>query len=90
MAEGRVRVAQGNDGDVDVGGLGHRLVVGAGVGHDQDAGLAEGGLDLVGEGTGGVAPGDGGGAGVAGELQDGTLQIQSIDKHVLFNSCQWH
>ena len=50
------------------------LVVGAGVSHDQKAGLLEGAGDLVGEGAGGEAAGDGVGASVGGELEDGALQ----------------
>jgi hypothetical protein len=70
VLEGGVGVAEGDDGDVDVGGLADGLRVGAGVGDDQEAGLAELLGDLVGEGTGGEASGDGLGAGVVGELED--------------------
>ena len=48
---GRVDVAETDDGDVCVRALSHRLVVGPGVGDDQETGLAESSLDLIGEGT---------------------------------------
>ena len=72
---GGVRVAEGDDGDVDVGSLLDGLGVGTGVGDDDQAGLLEGAGDVVGEVTGGEATGDGGGTGVGGELQDGTLTV---------------
>lgn len=73
VLEGRVGVAEGDDGDVDLGGFGDGLVVGAGVGDDEEAGLEELGLDLVREGTGDEAAGGELGAGVLGELEDGAL-----------------
>jgi len=76
--ERRVRVAQGDGGDVDVGCLRQRLVVSAGVGHDQQAGLPEGGLDLVGEGTGGEAAVERCGAGGRCELQHGSLERKRL------------
>lgn len=72
---GGVSVAEGDDGDVDVGRLLDGLGVGAGVGDDDQTGLLEGPGDVVGEGTGGEATGDGLGAGVGGELEDGTLTV---------------
>lgn len=62
VSQGRVGVAQGDGGDVDVGGLGQGLVIGTGVGDDQKTRLPEGGLDLIGEGPGGEATSKGGGA----------------------------
>ena len=56
---GRVHVAEGDHGDVGVAALGDGLVVGPGVAHHQQPGLAEGGLDLIGEGSGGEASSDG-------------------------------
>jgi len=50
------------------------LVVRAGVSHDEEAGLLEVLLLLVGEGTGGVAAGEGLGAGVVSELEHSALQ----------------
>ena len=64
-----------NDGDVDVGSLLDGLRVGAGVGNNDETGLLERAGDVVGEVTGGEATGDGGGTGVGGELQDGTLTV---------------
>ena len=72
---GRVGIAEGDDGDVDVAGLADGLGIGAGVGDDDEAGLLERTGDVVGEGTGGEATGNGDGAGVGGELEDGTLAV---------------
>ena len=73
VLEGGVGVAEGDDGDVDLGGFGDGLVISAGVGDDEEAGLLELGLDLVGEGTGDEAASGELGAGVVGELEDGAL-----------------
>ena len=48
---GRVDIAEGDDGDVSVASLGDGLVVSSGVGDDQESWLAEGSLDLIGEGS---------------------------------------
>ena len=72
---GGVRVAEGDDGDVDVGSLLDGLGVGARVGDDDEAGLLEGAGDVVGEVTGGETTGNGASTGVGGELQDGTLTV---------------
>ena len=61
---GRVDVAEGDHGDVGVASLGDGLVVSPGVRHHQEAGLAERGLDLISEGAGGEATGDGTAAGI--------------------------
>ena len=71
----RVGVAQSNDGDVDVAGLLDGLGVGAGVRHNNQAGLLERTGDVVGEGTGGKTTGNGLGAGVRGELEDSALAV---------------
>ena len=57
---GRVNVAEGDDGDVGVAALSDGLVIGPGVADDQQPGLAEGGLDLIGEGSGSEPSGHGG------------------------------
>lgn len=72
---GGVGVAEGDDGDVDVGSLLDGLGVGARVGDDDQTGLLERTGDVVGEGTGGETTGNGLGAGVGGELEDGTLTV---------------
>jgi hypothetical protein len=72
---GGVGVAEGDDGDVDVGSLLDGLGVGARVGDDDQAGLLERTGDVVGEGTGGETTSNGLGAGVGGELEDGTLAV---------------
>ena len=73
VSEGRVGVAHGDSGDVDVGGLSQGLVVGTGVCHDQEAGLTESSLDLIGEGSGGKTTVEGGGAGGGCKLQHSPL-----------------
>lgn len=72
---GRVGIAEGDDGDVDVAGLLDGLGIGARVGDDDQARFLEGAGDVVGEGAGGEATGDGLGAGVGGELEDGALAV---------------
>lgn len=72
---GGVGVAEGNDGDVDVGSLLDGLSVGAWVGDDNQTWLLEGTGDVVGEVTRGEATGDGGSSSVGGELEDGTLTV---------------
>lgn len=69
-----VGVAQGDGGDVDVGSLSQWLMVSTRVCHDQEAGLSESCLDLIGEGTRGEATMEGGGTGGRGELQHSSLK----------------
>ena len=85
VSHGRVSVTEGNGRDVPQSRLLDGLVVGPWVGEDEQAGLAEGGLHLVGEGTRGVPPGDGVGAGVLRELEDGALAVGAggLDDDVL-------
>ena len=71
----RISVAECNNRDIDVGCLADGLVVDAGVGHDDEAGLLEGTGDVVGEVTGGEATSDRLRAGVRGELQDRTVAV---------------
>lgn len=78
---GRVGVAEGDDGDVDIRGLLDGLGVGAGIGHDDQARLLEGTGDVVGEVTGGEASSDGHSTGVSGELQHGTLTVGTGRDH---------
>lgn len=70
-----VGVAEGDDGDVDVGRLADGLVVDARVGDDDEPGFLEGAGDVVCEGAGGEAAGDGLGAGAGGEFEDGALAV---------------
>lgn len=74
---GRVGVAQSNDGDVDVRGLLDGLVVGSGIGDNQKSGLLERSGDVVGERSGGESAGNGGGATVVGKLEHGSLSVGS-------------
>mmetsp|Transcript_76566 Transcript_76566/g.155408 ORF Transcript_76566/g.155408 Transcript_76566/m.155408 type:complete len:344 (+) Transcript_76566:305-1336(+) len=75
VGEGGVGVAERDHRHVHVRRLAHGLVVQQGVGHDQQARLAELLGDLVGEGTRGEAAGDGLGAGVLGVLQHSALGV---------------
>ena len=77
VPQGRVRVGQADDGDVDVRGLAHGLGVGEGVGHHQHARLHEGLLDLVGERAGREAAGHRRRANVHRELEHGALAIRA-------------
>lgn len=49
-------------------------MVSAGISHNQEAGLSESSLDLIGEGTGGEAAMEGGRTGGRGKLQHSPLQ----------------
>lgn len=60
-AQRRVRVAERNDGDVDVARLSDGLVVRLRVRHNQKPRLPERRLNLVGERTGGETPSNRGG-----------------------------
>mmetsp|Transcript_24000 Transcript_24000/g.46766 ORF Transcript_24000/g.46766 Transcript_24000/m.46766 type:complete len:331 (-) Transcript_24000:64-1056(-) len=71
----RVGVAKSDGRDVGVSSLLDRLVVGARVGQQQQPRLHELVRDLVGEGTGGEAAGDGRRAGVLAVLEDGALAV---------------
>uniref|UniRef100_A0A7R9VPR5 Uncharacterized protein n=1 Tax=Pseudictyota dubia TaxID=2749911 RepID=A0A7R9VPR5_9STRA len=71
VTERGVRVAESDDGDVDVGSLLHRLVVLAGVADDEDTGLTELLGDLVSERARGVAARDSLGTSVVAVLEDG-------------------
>ena len=55
------------------------------VSKDEQARLAEGGLELISEGTRGVPPSDGMSASVLSELEDSTLAIGAggLDNYVL-------
>ena len=55
------------------------------VSKDEQARLAEGGLELIGEGTRGVPPSDGMSASVLSELEDSTLTVGTggLDNYVL-------
>lgn len=70
-----VSVAESDDWDVDVGGLLDGLGVSAWVGDNDQAWLAEGTGDVVGEVTRGETTGNGDGTGVVGELQDSALTV---------------
>lgn len=69
-----VSVAQGNGRDVDIRSLSQRLMISTGVGHDQETGLPEGCLNLIGECTRSEPTVEGGGTGGRGKLQHCPLQ----------------
>jgi len=71
-----VYIAEGNGGDVHVRRLLDGLVIGAGVGEDQQTWLEESLLDLVSEGSRGVTSGNGVSASVSSKLQDGSLSLR--------------
>jgi len=75
--EGGVGVAEGDDGDVDVGGLADGLVVDTGVGDDDEAGLFERACDVVGEGAGGEAACDGLCACVGSIFEDCAVSVRT-------------
>lgn len=77
VVEGRVGVADGDDGDVDVRRLADGLVVDARVGDDNQARLLERAGDVVGEVARGEAAGDGLRASVGRKLEDGTVTVRA-------------
>ena len=77
VAKRRVGVAQSDDGDVDVRSFDDGLVIGPGIHDDQKTGLAESGLDLIGESTGSEATSDRSGLGVRGELESCALALRT-------------
>lgn len=78
---GRVSVAEGNDGDVDVASLLDSLGVGAGVGDDNQTRLLERASDVVGEASGSEATGNSGSAGMRGELENSALTVRTSRNH---------
>lgn len=74
VTQGRVRVAQSDGGDVDIGSFGQWLMVSTRIGHNQEAGLSESSLNLIGEGTRGEATVEGGSPSGGGELQHSSLE----------------
>ena len=74
---GGVNVAEGDDGDVGVASLGDGLVVRPGVADHQQTGLAESGLDLIGEGSRGEPTGHGRAVDVpeGGNILEQTLRV---------------
>jgi len=73
VAEGRVNVAEGNDGDVDITGLLDGLVVNMGVSDDDETGLLVSTSGVVREGTGGITSTNVGRASVLSEFEDSAL-----------------
>jgi len=74
ISQWRVGVAQGNGGDVDVGCLSQWLMVSARIRHNEEAGLPESSLDLIGECSRGEATVEGGSTGGGSKLQNGSLK----------------
>jgi hypothetical protein len=73
--QGSIGIAEGDNGDVDVGSFTDGLVVNTGVGDDDETGLLERAGDVVGEGTGGETACDGLSTDVGGEFEDGTVTV---------------
>merc|ERR1719187_1248648 len=57
-------------------------MIAPGVGDEEKPGLPEGSLDLVSEGSGGEAAGDGRAADVPGKLENSTLGIWAAGDHI--------
>lgn len=72
---GRVGIAEGNDGDVNVGSFFDSLGVGAWVGDNDEPGFFEGAGDVVGEIARGEPTSNGDGTRVGGKLENGTLTV---------------
>jgi hypothetical protein len=77
VVEGRVGIADGDNGDVDVRSLTDGLVVDTGVGDDDQTGLLERLGDVVGEVTGSETSSDGLSSSVGSELEDGTVTVRT-------------
>jgi hypothetical protein len=75
ILEGSVRVAEGDDGDVDVAGLADGLVVDARVRNDDEPGLLERARDVVGEAARGEPASNRLCARVGGVLEDGSVTV---------------
>lgn len=74
ISERRVSVAQSDGGDVHIRSLSQRLVVSTRVGHNQEAGLPEGSLNLISECTRGEASSKGGGTSGRGKFEHSPLK----------------
>ena len=77
VTEGGLGIGESDNGDVDVRSLLDGLVVGQGIGNDDQTGLLEGTSDVVGEGTGGEATSNSLGSSVRGKLQGSTLSVRA-------------
>ena len=75
--KGCVSVAEGNDRDVDVGGLTNGLVVDTGVCNDNEAGFLEGAGYVISETAGGETAGNGLCASVGSVFEDGTMSVRA-------------
>ena len=73
----RVGVAEGNDGDVDVGRFFDGLGVGARIRDHDQARFLEGARDVVGEVAGSEATCDRGGSCMCGEFEHGSLAVRT-------------
>ena len=72
-----IRVAESNDGDVNVRSLPDGLMIEAGVGNNDQAGFLKRAGDVVGEVTRGKAASNSLGAGVGSEFEDSTVTVSS-------------
>lgn len=69
VSEWGVGIAEGDDGAVYVTGLLDWLVIGQGVGYDDQTWLTESTGDVIGKGTRGKSPGDGLSTGQVSKLE---------------------
>ena len=72
-----IGIAEGNDGNVDIGSLLDSLGISARIGDDNEAGFLERAGDVVGEVTRGETTSNWGSTSVSGELQDSTLTVRT-------------
>jgi hypothetical protein len=70
-----VGIAEGDDGDIDVGGFLDSLSIGPWVGDDDEAGFLEGACDVVGKVTGRETTSNSNGSGVCSKFEDSALAV---------------
>ena len=73
----RVSVGEGNNGDVHVPSFANSLVVSTGISDNEQTGLIEALLQLIGEGTGSMASNSGLATGIMSELEDTALAVRA-------------
>ena len=89
ISQWRISVAQGNGGDVDVRSLSQWLMVSTRISHNQEAGLSESSLDLIGECARGETTVEGGSTSGRGKLQHSSLKWAKKKSQELTNpQCQ--
>lgn len=95
VSQRRVSVAQGDGGDVDVGSLSQWLMISTRVRHNQQTGLPERCLDLIGECTRGETTMEGSGTSGRSKLQHCSLKwgkvcsVSWINSDKYFHTTHW-